>query len=107
MDKSKTVLVTGAAGFTGKALALRLAGDGFRVRGTIRPGGNRDTRELVAAGIEVIESDIGNRADCDRAVEGCGAVFNIAAMFRRANAPDAEYDRINHQGVINLIAAAT
>ncbi len=106
MDKNKAVLVTGAAGFTGKALAMRLAAEGFRVRGTIRPGGNRDTQELAAAGIEVIESDIGSREDCDRAVAGCGAVFNIAAMFRRANAPDAEYDLINRQGVINLIEAA-
>jgi len=106
MDKNKTVLVTGAAGFTGKALALRLAAAGFRVRGTIRPGGNRDTRDLAAAGIEVMESDIGSADDCARAVDGCGAVFNIAAMFRRANAPDAEYDRINRQGVINLIEAA-
>lgn len=106
MDRNKTVLVTGVAGFTGKALALRLVAEGYHVRGTIRPGGNRDTRELAAAGIEVIESDIGSHGDCDRAVEDCGAVFNIAAMFRRANAPDAEYDLINRQGVFNLIEAA-
>jgi dihydroflavonol-4-reductase len=107
MDKNKIVLVTGAAGFTGKALALRLAKDGYRVRGTIRPGGNRDINDLTEAGIEVVESDIASREDCARAVAGCGAVFNIAAMFRRANAPDSDYDRINRQGVINLIDAAS
>ncbi len=106
MEKDSTILVTGAAGFTGKALALRLASEGYRVRGTIRPGGNADTRELRAAGVEIVDSDIGNAEDCRSAVKGCRYVFNIAAMFRRANGLDAEYDRINRLGVIHLIDAA-
>ncbi len=98
--------MTGAAGFTGKALALRLAREGSTVRGTVRPGGNRDTAELEAAGIEVVEADVGRAEDCERITSGCGYVFHIAALFRRANVPDAEYYRINRDATTLLIDAA-
>ncbi len=106
MDKNERVLVTGAAGFTGKALALRLAELGYRVRGTIRPGGNRDTADLEAAGVELIEADVGKPEDAPRMVEGCAYVFNIAALFRRAGVPDEEYYRINRDGTQQLLDAS-
>ena len=49
------VLVTGAGGFTGLALARSLADRGYRVRGLVRSSG---ADELRAAGVEVLEGDI-------------------------------------------------
>jgi nucleoside-diphosphate-sugar epimerase len=106
MDKNKTVLVTGAAGFTGRALALRLTRDGYKVRGSIRPDGNQDTAALIAAGVEIVQADIGNPDDCTRITKGCGYIFHIAALFRRANAPDKEYYRINRDATQYLLDAA-
>ncbi len=106
MDKKQTVLVTGAAGFTGRALALRLAREGYNVRGTIRPGGNQDIADLEAAHIEIVEADVGNAEDCKRITQGCGYVFHIAALFRRANVPDKEYYRINRDATQYLLDAA-
>ncbi len=103
MDKNGKVLVTGAAGFTGKALALRLAELGYSVRGTVRPDGNRDISDLERAGIEVVEADVGNPADVSRILDGIDYVFNIAALFRRAGVPDAEYYRINRDAVKYLL----
>jgi dihydroflavonol-4-reductase len=106
MDKNRTILVTGAAGFTGRALALRLAREGYRVRGTVRPDGNQDIKELEAAGIEVVQADIGNVDDCKRITQDCGYVFHIAALFRRANVPDKEYYRINRDATQHLLDTA-
>lgn len=106
MNKDELILVTGAAGFTGKALALRLAKTGYRVRGTVRPGGNTDTEELRAAGIEIIEADLGNPDDAKRMVDGCARIFHIAALFRRAGVPDEEYYRVNRDGTKQLLEAA-
>jgi nucleoside-diphosphate-sugar epimerase len=106
MDKNRTVLVTGAAGFTGRALALRLIHDGYKVRGSIRPDGNQDTADLIAAGVEIVQADMGNPADCTRITKGCGYIFHIAALFRRADAPDKEYYRINRDATQDLLDAA-
>jgi len=106
MNRDELILVTGAAGFTGKALALRLAKMGFRVRGTVRPGGNRDTQELEEAGVEIVEANMGNPQDASRMVDGCARVFNIAALFRRAGVSDEEYYRVNRDGTRQLLEAS-
>ena len=96
IKKSDRILVTGAAGFAGRALALRLATEGYTVRGTVRPDGNHSKiEELVDAGIEIVETDIGNPPDVEQAVEGCSHIFHLAALFRRAGVPDKEYRRTN------------
>ena len=49
------VLITGAGGFTGLALARSLVSRGYSVRGLVRSTG---AAELSAAGVEVVEGDI-------------------------------------------------
>ena len=104
MDKTEKILVTGAGGFTGSALALRLVKMGYRVRGTIRQGA--DSILLRNAGIEVVSADIGNASDVNNAVKDCSYIFHIAALFRKAGVPDSEYRRVNLEGTRLLMEAA-
>lgn len=101
---TEKILVTGAGGFTGGALARRLAEKGYEVRGTVRQSG--DTSLLEKAGVEVISGDIGNLDDVKRMVAGCTHVFHIAALFRRAGVPDSEYRRVNVGGTRFLLDSA-
>jgi len=73
------VLVTGATGFIGGNLARELWRRGDDVRALVRPGSNRLTIEDT--GIVPVEGDILDRQSIDRAVQGCEAVFHVAAAY--------------------------
>jgi UDP-glucose 4-epimerase len=71
-------LVTGGAGFIGSHLceALRARGDEVRVLDDLSTG----KRENLAADIELIEGDVADQATVQRAVEGIGGCFHLAAI---------------------------
>ncbi len=98
------VLVTGAAGFTGGVLALKLKKMGYDVRGTARYGSKTDF--LREAGVELVFGDIGNAEDVKRMVAGCDYIFHIAALYRQANVRDEEYYRVNVDGTRLLLDTA-
>jgi nucleoside-diphosphate-sugar epimerase len=75
----QTVLVTGASGFLGGALAHRLASDGAQVRALVR--NPEKAAKLQAAGIETAQGDLTNADSLRRAAEGCAYVFHAAASF--------------------------
>src|SRR5438128_1424923 len=90
------ILVTGANGFVGSAVAARLVSDGNAVRGAVRGAG-----AALPAGVErVVIGDLSEATDWRRAVEDIDAVVHAAARvhvmrddaadpltaFRRANA---------------------
>lgn len=98
------VLVTGATGFTGGALARRLREQGYRVRAFVRDA-NR-AQELERLGMELVEGDMRDAAAVDRAVAGCRHVYNIAAVYRTAGHPDSYYHEVNVAAVESLLNAA-
>ncbi len=70
-------IVTGGAGFLGKAIAVRLKAEGHRVLSLSR----RAYPELAAMGIESACADLGGEcAKFERVFEGADAVFHVAAM---------------------------
>lgn len=97
-------LVTGATGFTGKALALELRRRGYRVRALVRDPAK--AADLAAAGIELATGDITRPDDVRRAAEGCTHIHHIAALFRTAGHPDSYYHDVNVKGVEHVLAAA-
>ena len=101
---SKPILVTGATGFTGGALAQELVRRGEIVRALVRPGSH--TEPLTESGIELVEGDIRNGEDVHRAAEGVRTIYHIAAVFRTAGHPDSYYRAVNAGGVRNVVQAA-
>jgi UDP-glucose 4-epimerase len=96
------VLITGAAGFVGRALCGQLAAAGHAVMPTVR----------CRAGIpnEVVVGDIGRSTDWRMALEGCNAVVHLAARVHmmRDDAQDsvALYREINTEATLNLALQA-
>lgn len=98
----KPVLVTGATGFVGWHVARTLLERGCRVRALARDP--RRLRELE--GVEPVRGDLRDPGSLERAVEGCGTAFHIAADYRLwARDPDEMY-RSNVDGTRNLLNAA-
>jgi len=97
------VLVTGATGFTGRHLARALAARGDSVRALVR--GALGPAEL-GAGVEPCQGDLRDPAALARAVAGIDVVYNVAAVYRQAGLPAAEYRAVNAEAVGVLVEAA-
>ncbi|MGE5246405.1 MAG: NAD-dependent epimerase/dehydratase family protein [Betaproteobacteria bacterium] len=98
------VLVTGAAGFTGRHLARTLAAGGDRVRALVRRADA--ARTALGGDIELIEGDIVDRAAVERAIEGTEVVYNIAALYRQAGRPTEEYRAVNAVAAERIVEAS-
>ncbi len=72
------VLVTGASGFLGGALALRLASEGVRVRALVR---RPEKAAFLPASVEIVQGDLLDPAALRSAAEGCAYVFHCAAAL--------------------------
>ena len=102
--KNKTILVTGATGFAGGALAKKLAEEGHSVTALVRK--SADTSKLTALGIKLVFGDISDRNTVLEAAKGIDIIYHIAAVYRTAGHPDEYYEAVNVQGVQNIIDAA-
>ncbi len=98
----KTVLITGATGFLGGALALRLASEGVRVRALVRRAG-RDWHLRNAASIEMVSGDLTDAAQVNHVVEGVDVIFHVAAAL--GGSMDWQR-RVNVDGTRNIMQAA-
>ncbi|SME93301.1 dihydroflavonol-4-reductase [Tistlia consotensis] len=99
-----TVLVTGASGFVGAAVARHLLAEGAAVRVMTRS--TSDPRNLEGLPVERVTGDLTDRASLDRAVAGCDSLFHVAADYRLW-IPDPEAMlAANVEGTVNLMTAA-
>lgn len=98
-----TVLVTGAAGFTGSHLVRHLAGRGDVVRALVRDAGR--TGDLAAVA-EIVVGDLTDRASLESAMRGTDVVYNIAARYREAGLPADVYRSINAAAVGTIVELA-
>ncbi len=94
------ILVTGATGFLGGALALRLAADGVHVRALARSA--RKAAFLRERGIEVVYGDVTDESAMQRAVAGCGIVFHTVA----GGGTYAQQEVVNVGGTRSVLDAA-
>ena len=99
----QTVLVTGATGFVGGAVAQRLRSESCTVRTLVRP--NSDTAALTAAGYELCYGDITNAGSVREAMEGVDAVVHCAA-FASDRGPPERFLQVNVEGSHHVFDAA-
>jgi nucleoside-diphosphate-sugar epimerase len=83
MSLAKTVFLTGASGFIGGSLAIKLVANGCRVRGLVR---NVDkAAQLTALGIEPVVGDLDDLALLEREAINADAVINTASADHAAS----------------------
>ncbi|MDC7787708.1 NAD-dependent epimerase/dehydratase family protein [Rhodoplanes sp. TEM] len=92
---SDIVLVTGASGFLGAAVANVLRRDGFRVRVLVRP---TSPRENLDPSDEVVTGDLTDRASLARAMHGVRHLFHVAADYRLWASDPSVLFRVNVDG---------
>ena len=102
---SKTVLVTGGAGFIGSHLVERLLAKGYKVR--VLDNMSFGNKDWVDPRAELIVGDIQDLDTCRKAVAGCDGVFHCAAMSRAG--PSIEASELctaqNIVGTENMLVA--
>src|ERR1700722_9334439 len=104
MAESKLTFITGATGFVGAAVARVLLGKGHRLRALARP--NSDRRNLQGLEIEIVEGDLLRPETYRAALQGCEALFHVAADYRIWVPDPAAMHRINVDGTHALMTAA-
>lgn len=98
------VLVTGGTGFVGSSVARALLTAGASVYAFVRPGSDR--RNLEGLPVEVREGRLEDAVSLERALDGCTALFHVAADYRLwVPDPPAMY-RANLDGTRDLMQAA-
>lgn len=99
------ILITGATGFTGKALAKRLVDEGHDVVALDYKEGHK-TDELRNWGVDVHIGSVVDASIVDKLMPGIEVVHHLAAAFREMNVPDDYYDEVNVQGTRVVLDAA-
>jgi dTDP-L-rhamnose 4-epimerase len=109
---SKTILITGGAGFIGSHLADELLRHGYRVRAldNLSPQVHGEARQrpaYLAAEVELLEGDICDPQTVAAALDGVDGVFHYAAAVGVGQSmyQVAEYTAVNNLGTAILLEA--
>ena len=104
MSAGDKVLVTGASGFVGSAVARKLLDRGFAVRALVRPTSPRF--HLAGLDIEFAEGDLLVADTVRPAMAGVRHVFHVAADYRLWSRDPTEIMRNNVTSTRNVMAEA-
>jgi uncharacterized protein YbjT (DUF2867 family) len=77
MANTRTVLITGATGKQGGAVARALAGTGFTIRAMTRKPESEAANALTAAGAEIVKGDLDDAASVKAALAGAWGAFAV------------------------------
>jgi len=77
MTSDRTILITGATGNQGGAVARALQGSGFQLRGLTRTPDSERAAALARHGVDVVKGDLDDEATLRRALAGAWGVFAV------------------------------
>lgn len=103
-DFAKPVLVTGASGFVGAAVVRALLAKGRKLRVLVRPSSDR--RNLAGLDVEPRVGSLEDGGSLEAAIEGCGALYHVAADYRLWVKDESAMYRANVDGTRLLMEAA-
>jgi len=105
LSESDVVLVTGATGLVGSAIAIRLLEDGRKVRLMVR-NPNAICKALQSA--EVVKGDVTDINSIRAAMAGVGVVYHCAGLPEQWLGPSeaGKFDNVNYFGTVNMVTAA-
>ena len=104
MPAAKRAYITGATGFLGSHLALRLVRDAWDVKALVRP--SSDMSVLEAAGVTLIQGDVTDAAETLRdGLADATHVFHCAAYVSDWDERE-RMQRVNVEGLRNVLQAA-
>jgi short-subunit dehydrogenase len=96
--------ITGATGFIGQKLAIKLASQGHQVLALIRTPEKKHL--LQHPNIEFVEGSLNDLEALDKGVAGCDYIFHLAAFARVWNKSPQAYTKINVEGTENILKTA-
>lgn len=105
MGRSTTFFVTGATGFIGGRLVGELVRQSHAVRALVRPTSSREG--LEGERITTVEGDIRDQSSLQRGMEGCSAVFHLAAYAKNWARDPRTFFELNVEGTRNVLGAAS
>nr|AFU90826.1 dihydroflavonol 4-reductase [Epimedium sagittatum] len=104
------VVVTGAAGYVGSWLVMRLLQEGYTVRGTVRdPTNVKKIKHLLdlpeaSERLTIWKADMDDEGSFDEAIDGCSGVFHIATpMDFESSDPENEVIKPAINGLLNVM----
>jgi nucleoside-diphosphate-sugar epimerase len=98
------VLVTGATGKLGNAVARRLAERGDEVVALVRDEGR--ARDVLPPEVGLARGDVGDPASIREAAAGAQGVFNCMGIYEQWLPDKQTFERVNAIGAANVIAAS-
>jgi dihydroflavonol-4-reductase len=98
------ILITGASGFVGSAVARALVAAGHEVRALVRPKSSR--LNLADLPIEIVDGDLRDAGSIERAMKDIRHVFHVAADYRLWARHPQDIVRTNVEGTRAVMQAA-
>ena len=102
--RGEVILVTGAAGFVGAAVARALVTDGYRVRALVRASSPR--KNLLGLDAAIVTADLLDAAAVAAACVGAAGVVHVAADYRLWARDPEEIVRNNCAQTANVMRGA-
>lgn len=106
MSKPPKILLTGATGFIGSAIARSLAAKNIRVRYLVRAGSSLAALPNGANHQDLYYGDLTDPVQLEAAVDGCDTIIHTAAKVSFLTSDAPEMEQVNVGGTANLINAA-
>jgi dihydroflavonol-4-reductase len=98
------VLLTGATGLLGNAIARLLVSEGRSVRALVRDPSK--AAAVVPSECELVRGDVIDGASVLAAARGCDVVYHASGLPEQWLKDPREFDRVNVDGTRNVVAAA-